>query len=135
MLSHDDFEWAYAEMSEGQMQHMANRIYKYNGIYAQALTKMLRAPVLEKPAEKLYQVGARFEDQNNREYILALTGDLAGQLGLVNVQTGYPYTSPLRCKQAGYATKSELQSMGPTSGLWRRREGEDESDPLYDWVY
>lgn len=116
-LDNCDFDWFYENLSEGQKQHLANRLYKRDGIIPQQLQPAPPVEVVSYPA------GARFEDNNGREYILALMGDRAGQMGLINTRTGYPYKGPLTCLRNDRASAEELRLMGPESGLYHKVAG------------
>ena len=116
-LDNCDFDWFYENLSDGQKQHLANRLYKRDGIVPQQLQ------AARVPEETLYPAGSRFEDNNGREYMLALMGDRAGQMGLLNTRTGYPYKSPVTCCKNAHATQAELKLMGPESGLYHKVAG------------
>ena len=117
-LDNCDFDWFYENLSEGQKQHLANRLYKRDGIVPQQLKQHKDTPV-----PPLYPAGSRFEDNNGREYMLSLMGDKAGQMGLINTRTGYPYKGPLTCLRSDTATVDELRLMGPESGLYHKVAG------------
>ena len=64
-ISPEYFEAFYDELSEGQKQHMTNKIYKETGLYPQKL----KAGEPEKPRE--YKCGTHFTArQSGRVYVL-----------------------------------------------------------------
>jgi len=87
-IDNADFDYLYDYMSEGQKQHMVNRIYARDGIYPQKLEKYV--PV----QEPTYKQGDRFKlarkaselGMSNNTYLLAMPRAHGAQL--INVQTG-----------------------------------------------
>jgi len=100
MLDKNDFDFAYDEMSEGQKQHMVNRIYLNDGIMPQKLRKYL--PETE--------MGSRFTHcVTGQEYMLAAMGNMCG--ALVNLNNGRIFHVPLPLNNPTCATDEELKRM------------------------
>ena len=87
-------------MTEGQKQHMVNRIYRNDGIMPQKLKKYL--PDTE--------MGTRFTHAvTGNEYMLAAMGNSCG--ALVSLKNGRIWHTPMSLENATCATEAELERM------------------------
>ena len=100
MMDKNDFDYAYDEMSDGQKQHMVNRIYLNDGIMPQKLKKYM--PDVE--------MGTRYTHATTgQEYMLAAMGMMLG--ALVNLKNGRLWHTPISLENPTCATEAELEQM------------------------
>jgi hypothetical protein len=115
MIHANEFDYVYANMSEGQKQHMANRLYKRDGIYAQRLDTRLEqgmpkpGDVFERVSDDLYQ---------GHKYILAAFG--GNKAALVNLRDGNVWRLPSDPINGHYMTQEDWKSVCGDPQKWKK---------------
>ena len=98
-----DFETVYESLTEGQKQHMANRLWKREGIAAAALK-----PKFESPEPGSWWVLAE-EDKNLDPFILAAAGN--NRALLINTNSGYRWADAVTVSSTRAITEGEWQQI------------------------
>ena len=116
MITQTEFDYAYYNMSEGQKQHMANRLYKRAGIYAQQLDARL-VPEMPKPGDMFERVEPEGLFDGER-YLLACFG--GEDTVLVSLRSGNAWRNP-RGPINGYdMTPEDWKSVCGDPQNWRK---------------
>lgn len=102
MLSKSEFDYMYDEMTIGQKQHMANRLYKRDEIVPQQVWGQIPST---------YKIGDKFTLEvsvNNRGkvYMLARAGD--NHVSLINLETGNRWSDGVEVKNYSKITEKEF---------------------------
>ena len=98
-ISDTYFQAFYDELTEGQKQHMTNKIYKETGMYPQKLKH-----------DVIYPSGSVFTHrQTGASYVLTVINvDMGTRWVAVNLNTGLGYTA---AKELGVVTNDNLKEI------------------------
>jgi hypothetical protein len=110
MLEKVDFDYLYENMTLGQKQHMANRLFKRDNIWPQQIDW-----------EPPYSIGDKFKSEGptfKGTYILAQSE--YDKVALVNVDTGRAWCDPIHVENPYSITNDELKETFGSTGKFRR---------------
>ena len=116
-MDKNEFDYLYDDMSEGQKQHMVNRIYLRDGIYAQQLGAQ----------PEVYSIGQRFKvvhkgGNMKGVYMLASVGSEPLQVSLVNLKEGTRWNEGVEVKHIFRITEAEMGKIAD-SAIFKRVKG------------